>query len=92
MSSQRVLNIIWVVKAMLHDWYWCKFSYADNRFCMFLENYISPRLVRWFAFHCYVITMSLLFVTLAIMLVSYAGELVDIIFNNSKKVVADGVL
>jgi hypothetical protein len=77
----RLFSWMFIILQMLHDWYWFKFSYADNRFCMFLEEYLPKRLVRWLAFHCYVITMVLLFSMLATMLVSYAGDLIDLILN-----------
>lgn len=79
----RLFSWIGIIMQMLHDWYWFKFSYADNRFCMFLEDYLPKRVVRWFAFHCYVITMALLFSTLSIMLFSYADKLLDILLNRS---------
>ena len=75
------MNIFLTLKEMLHYWYWEEFSYADNRFCMFLEKFFPPKVVRWFAFHCYCLTMLLLFMAVAAMLFSYAGKLIDILLN-----------
>ena len=75
------MKIFSTIKAMLHYWYWEEFSYADNRFCMFLEKFFSPRIIRWIAFHCHAFTMIFLFIILAATLVSYANKMVDIILN-----------
>lgn len=77
----RLFTWWFIILQMLHDWYWVKFSYADNRFCMFLEGYLPKRFVRWLAFHCYVLTMALLISIIMIMLVSYADKLIDFLFN-----------
>lgn len=75
---KRVFSII---REMLHELYWEKFSYADNRFCMFLEEYFSPRYVRWFAFHCYCITMATLFFFLTVAVWNYTGDFLEWLFR-----------
>lgn len=75
------MNIIRTLKDMLCEWYLFNFSYADNRLCLFLEKFLSRKVVRPLAFSCYCLTMILIVVTLAAMMFSYAGKLVDIILN-----------
>lgn len=42
---------------LLHDLYYVKFNYADNNLCLFLENYVDKRVVRWLAFHCHLVLL-----------------------------------
>ena len=50
----------YIFRYMAHDYYWNQFSYADNRICIFLENYLPKRIVRGLAFHLYHITMCVM--------------------------------
>ncbi len=69
------------IRQMFRQWYYEDFSYADNRLCIFLERYFSPRLVRWFAFHCYCLTMVTLFFFLSVAIWNYTGDFIDWLFK-----------
>ena len=75
------MHITRTLREMLFEWYFVRFSYADNRLCMFLERFFDKKYIRMFAFSAYVITMTIIFVTLGALLFSHAGQLVDIILN-----------